>query len=319
MFQKTISVIMPAFNCEKYIASAIESVLDQSYINFELIIINDGSTDKTLSVIKTFANRDERIKLIDQKNSGKPSITRNVGLQKAQGEYICFLDGDDLYHPEKLAYEYDILENNTNLNLVFHDVLYVKSNIFSKETYLEAVKFQSRLLPYFTEISENTYICDTKRLFLFMCTDITTLHTSAVFMRKSFLDEQPIAFPEDLTIGEDIDLWFRLVKAGGIAYTNQVLSYYRQHSQSLTKKPDRNIVDSIITHTINYGRSNNYLSSKELSLYKKRISSDYFNLAYNFFKYGDIRNARQNYITSLKWYTNFRTVLSYLKTFIPGA
>ncbi len=117
-----ISVIMPAYNVEKYIAQAIQSVLDQSYKNFELIIVNDGSTDSTLDIIKKYALTDDRIRVIDQQNQ-KLGPSRKNGFGVSAGEYIYFMDSDDLIHPEMLSicvdlsqkYDSDILKFNLQL------------------------------------------------------------------------------------------------------------------------------------------------------------------------------------------------------------
>jgi len=95
-----ISVIMPVYNVEKYVAESIQSVLDQTYSDFELNIVNDGSTDNTANVVRSF--QDARIRLITQENKGV-SVARNKGIEAALGDYIAFLDGDDLWCPDFLA------------------------------------------------------------------------------------------------------------------------------------------------------------------------------------------------------------------------
>ena len=91
-----ISVIMPAYNAKQFIASSIESVLNQTFSDFELIIINDGSSDNTLEIAQQFAQKDRRINIVSQENQGE-TAARNTGLAHAKGEYIAFLDSDDLY------------------------------------------------------------------------------------------------------------------------------------------------------------------------------------------------------------------------------
>lgn len=117
-----ISVIIPVYNCESYIGEALKSILNQSVQDVEIIVVNDGSTDGTLSVAEAFAEKDKNIRIISQTNSGKPAVARNVGLRHAAGEYICFLDGDDLFLPGKLEKQLEIFRRFPELNLVFHDV-----------------------------------------------------------------------------------------------------------------------------------------------------------------------------------------------------
>ena len=100
--QPLVSVIMPAYNSEKYIGKSIESVLAQDYENFELIIIDDGSQDGTKSIAEQYAKSDVRIKLLEQANQGV-SVARNKGLDTATGEYVAFLDSDDLWDADNLS------------------------------------------------------------------------------------------------------------------------------------------------------------------------------------------------------------------------
>lgn len=90
------SIIIPAYNVEKYIGECIESILNQSYEDYEVIVVDDGSTDKTTEIVQQYSQRDARIKTIKQNNGG-PSKARNIGIQRANGEYILFVDSDDMY------------------------------------------------------------------------------------------------------------------------------------------------------------------------------------------------------------------------------
>ncbi|ACK72942.1 glycosyl transferase family 2 [Gloeothece citriformis PCC 7424] len=113
---KKFSVIIPAYNVEKYIAKTIQSVLEQTYQNFELLIVNDGSLDRTLEICQQFT--DSRLKIISQKNTGL-SGARNTGIRHSQGEYIAFLDGDDLWLPEKLQKHIQHLEKSPTVGVSF--------------------------------------------------------------------------------------------------------------------------------------------------------------------------------------------------------
>lgn len=103
---------MPAYNSEKYITQAIESILNQSYANWELLIINDCSTDSTEKIIKRYQAQDKRIKLITLGKNKGVANARNIGMQNAKGNYIAFLDSDDIWQPEKLQRQIQMLESN---------------------------------------------------------------------------------------------------------------------------------------------------------------------------------------------------------------
>ena len=100
--QPLVSVIMPAYNSEKYLGKSIESALAQAYEKFELIIVDDGSKDGTKSIVEQYAKNDIRIKLLEQANQGV-SAARNKGLDTATGEYVAFLDSDDLWDADNLS------------------------------------------------------------------------------------------------------------------------------------------------------------------------------------------------------------------------
>mgnify|MGYP001248091228 CR=1 FL=1 len=107
-----VSIIMPAHNCEHHISHAIESVISQSYLNWELIIVNDASNDNTLSKIKKYQNLEKKIKLINNSSNYGAAISRNIALENANGKYIAFLDADDSWSSEKLLKQIKFMEEN---------------------------------------------------------------------------------------------------------------------------------------------------------------------------------------------------------------
>lgn len=111
-----ISIILPVYNVEAYLEACIDSVLAQTYPNFELIAINDGSTDNSLEILKKY--KDERILIFEQENRGT-SATLNRGIQEAEGDYVAFIDGDDLWVSDKLETQVKIFEENPNLEMSF--------------------------------------------------------------------------------------------------------------------------------------------------------------------------------------------------------
>lgn len=124
-----VSIITPTFNAEKYIRATIESVQNQSYQNWEMILVDDASTDQTLFIIKEFAENDNRIKLTElSKNSGN-GFARNVALEKATGKYIAYLDADDLWFPMKLEKQITFLKtNNLPFTFSFYDCIDEEGN-----------------------------------------------------------------------------------------------------------------------------------------------------------------------------------------------
>lgn len=120
-----ISIVIPCYNAESFIKDTINSVLTQSYQNFEIIIINDGSTDQSLEIIKNIS--DARINIINKKNSGI-SDTRNIGLQQAEGKYVLFLDSDDIISPNYLKSGIELLENSTDVHFCTFHINHIDTN-----------------------------------------------------------------------------------------------------------------------------------------------------------------------------------------------
>ncbi len=112
-----VTVLMPAYNAEKYIKTAIESILNQTYKDFEFIIVNDCSTDKTLKIIEDYAKKDKRIKVISNTENQKIAKTLNIGLKEAQGEYIARMDADDWSYPDRIEKQVDFMEKNPEVVL----------------------------------------------------------------------------------------------------------------------------------------------------------------------------------------------------------
>ena len=130
-----ISVVMTTYNHEKYIGEAIESVINQTVEDFELIIVNDGSTDKTEEIIKTF--KDTRINYIYQENQG-PSAALNTSIVSAKGKYIALMSGDDICYPHRLESQYNcLLKSDQKIIFSWVDFIDENSQIFSGEPYLK--------------------------------------------------------------------------------------------------------------------------------------------------------------------------------------
>ncbi|MBR4570580.1 MAG: glycosyltransferase family 2 protein, partial [Candidatus Riflebacteria bacterium] len=106
-----VSVIIPAYNVEKYIGECLDSIIFQTYKNIEIIVVNDGSKDNTLSIIRDYSKKDNRIIIIDKQNTGV-SDTRNCGINKAKGVYIVFVDGDDYLANDYITYMLSLIDKN---------------------------------------------------------------------------------------------------------------------------------------------------------------------------------------------------------------
>ena len=123
MNQSLISVITPAYNAAKFIGETIDSVIEQTYLNWEMIIVDDCSTDETVTIVKQYAKTDPRIRLIQLEENSGSAIARNTAMDHAKGDYIAFLDSDDLWYPDKLAKQLKFMQAN---NIAFSFTKYIR-------------------------------------------------------------------------------------------------------------------------------------------------------------------------------------------------
>jgi len=203
------SVIIPLYNKAPYVAKAIESVLGQTYRDFEVIVIDDGSTDQSLEVAKTFENKS--ITIVSQPNSGV-STARNNGVKIAKYPYICFLDADDWWHPT-------FLEEMKRLITGFPD-----AGIYGSGYYI-VKNGQERIAPIGVPQGFERGIIDYCEVYAkTLCMPLTSI---SVVIPKHIFDEEK-GFKSQLKFGEDFDLWIRIALKHKVILVNKPLAYYNQ-------------------------------------------------------------------------------------------
>ena len=225
-----ISIILPAYNEGKYIKKAVDSVLNQTFDDFELIIVNDGSGDDTLSIINGF--EDERIRIINQSNQG-PGASRNNALKIACGEYVMFLDGDDWYCPDALKTAYDeITSKGTDIS-IFQIIKYDGSE-YSENSWFNLDNFPDS----FEERVFNPHECMD---FLF---DISVSATQKIF-RREFLAEINARFPEGIYFEDMPFFFYTFLKAEKVSIIKRHLYVRRKHDGSITESVDLKFLDTV--------------------------------------------------------------------------
>jgi glycosyltransferase involved in cell wall biosynthesis len=211
--EELVSVIVPAYNAAAFIGAALDSVLAQTYIAYELIVVNDGSpdTDKLEQALEPYRGR---ITYIKQENRG-PSGARNVGILKARGEYVALLDSDDMWEPRYLAEQMKVLLADPTLTVVYSDALLFGDSPLSGRTFMESTPTRCPV----------TF----EGMLKWECSVLT----SCVVARKRPLLDAGL-FDERFMRSEDFDLWLRVLHRGGrIECNRQVLARHRLHAQSL--------------------------------------------------------------------------------------
>lgn len=209
-----VSVIIPAFNAEKTLRRAVDSVLAQTHTDIEVLVINDGSTDETRSLAEALERADERISLINKENGG-PSHARNVGLKHSRGEFIQFLDADDVLLPEKLEIQVRALLDDPEASAVYSQSDSVDD--VSGEVYT-ATKGEAPL-PLLDTLSYRNWFAP------------------MVPLLRRKLVEAVGGFDNELRGGEDYDYWIRCAKVGNFAYVPGVVATYHLHPAQSHRKP----------------------------------------------------------------------------------
>ncbi len=244
--REMFSVIIPAYNAEKFIKRSIDSVINQSVCDFEIIIVNDGSTDDTIKVVKQYD--DIRIKLVSQKNSGV-SVARNNGIKNASGSHICFLDADDEWYP----YHLEIMKKAIK---VYKDkrffVTYSNTELLDG-TIVREVKHNESKEPFFVEdFLEYEYQNKMNKCF----------NTNCVCVDKSVFQEYGL-FEVGEKISEDVDMWNRIMLFEGKVVTPvETVLRHRDYSGATRSMP-------VGAPFIFNKRINNYLLNELLSNKKK--------------------------------------------------
>lgn len=218
-----VSVIVPAYNHEKYINDCLRSVADQSYENLELIVINDGSADNTPELIKLFIAENPRlnIRFLSKSNEGVCK-TLNKGLEMAAGKYVTFLASDDMWEPEKLKTQVDFMERNANLGLVFTDAWFLR---FTERMNIKWSDYKNGIDKYFKNGVQNADM-----YFLLLIRPIIPALT--VMVRKKVFDETG-GFDEKL-VYEDLDMWLRIARKYPLGYIDSPLARYRIHDSNIS-------------------------------------------------------------------------------------
>lgn len=266
MNEPIISIIVPVYNVENYLKRCIESILNQTFTDFELILVNDGSTDGSGIICKEFSSVDDRIKVIN-KNNGGLSSARNSGIEIARGKYISFIDSDDYI-------------NNNMFEILYREIIFSNSDI-SICNYCKVSDYNRPVdnnLQYKSQIFEGkenilNQLCDEKRMQFTVAWN--KLYDKSLFNSIRFKEGK---LHEDEFIAHEI-----LDKANKVIYIESDLYYYYQREDSIMKKFNIDRLDFLdaIKERIEYFKKNNYMPLKEKT---EKLYLEMFFCYYNIIK-----------------------------------
>lgn len=209
--QDKVSIITPSWNSEKYIGKTIASVQKQTYSNWEMIIVDDCSTDKTVEVVEEISKKDSRIKLLRQRINAGAAKARNRSLSETSGRYIAYLDADDIWKPSKLETQIEFMKaQNCGFSCTSYEVIDDEGNALNKEVHM---------LPSVDYVG-------------FLTNNL--LQTVGIMIDTSVVDKKYLVMP-DIRRRQDAATWLQVLKAGYKCYgINEVLAEYRRTENSLS-------------------------------------------------------------------------------------
>lgn len=291
-----ISIIITAYNKGMYIGKTIRSVLKQSFQDFEIIIVDNGSTDNTREVISDFS--DKRIRYFFQEHSGGPACTRNRAMSLANGEYFAFLDGDDSWQPEKLARCVKVLRDNPHIGLVCHH---------------QAVLYNAKLA--------GVRLCgpDSENLYEGLLLKGICIPMSSVVIRSSIFFNENLKFSEEAKYAtvEDYEYWLRLSRKHRFYFLREILGNYLVcDNGELLKEPELNarnmlgLIDCHFSGPLNADK-NKYRK------FKKRRSSVICASARIYLHKNNFGKSREWYIKAFKEYPfNYKAIFGIITSLL---
>jgi glycosyltransferase involved in cell wall biosynthesis len=283
-----VSVIVPAYNAAKYLAQNIESVLRQTYRNFELLVVDDGSTDDTAEVVARYGDR----VIYFRKPNGGGASARNYGIARSRGEFIAPLDADDYWLPGKLERTMAVFEK-TAADVVFTACTYVDDD-------------GRRLFDYFPRFRKHHLYND---LLL-----RNFIPNGTVLMRRKIV-ESIGGYDERIFIPNDWDLWLRLAEVCRIEYLPEPLTCYRRAASSISLDVERQHREQLMV--VDKVERRNRLLPKE-ALTRARASL-YYKLGYSTLRIGESRRAFRSLIASLRIYSRDWKTWALLGMLLSGA
>lgn len=242
-----VSIIMPVFNKSAYLEKAIQSILDQTFRDFELIVINDGSTDDSLSIARSFSAKDSRVFILDIPNSGV-SHARNLGIETALGKYITFIDSDDYVAPEYIQNMYDLLCCH-NVDIVISGVKKFWADCteeISVHSTFVGVRSLSDILPTFADEQKRT--------------GIYGICVAKMFPRTLVKN---IRFDEHLSLAEDFDFYLQVyTKVEKLFFDDKSLYFYLQDAENSSVRISDDKIDYLSQLQI-YIRCRDFLKGRD--------------------------------------------------------
>lgn len=286
----TVSVIIPTYNAEVFIDRTLDSVLKQTFKDFEIIIVDDCSTDGTRNIVQSYVKKYKNIRLIPlSENSGAPPKPKNIGIKEAKGEYVALLDHDDIWHDNKLKKSIEVLQE-TSADMVFSN----SDTLIGEELNDAAPSWNIQNEDILNNCGWTVRSC------------------SGVVLSKEALDEIG-SFDESFKLGDDWDMWIRFVLAGKkIVYIPDVLYTYVVHEQNTIGTAEANkLLTDNLQQLNKHGEKVQKFYPKIYNVWLRRIATWYVLTG----QYTEARSYLWQAISAERF--NYKNYLAYTLSFFP--
>jgi glycosyltransferase involved in cell wall biosynthesis len=295
-----VSVVIPTYNTAKYISYTLDSVFQQTFKDYEVIVVDDGSTDNTKAVLKPYM---QKVSYIYQENSGR-SEGRNTGIKAASGKYIAFLDSDDLWTPTKVEEQVALMEKHQEIDFLFGD----KQRFSDDGTILIQSMFLEK--GYDKEFfGHELYVKDPYKKLL----EEPYIPTGTVIMKTECFDE--IGFFDKDIYAEDWEFWLRVALFKTLAYADELWELERDRPGSGSKNLKAVYLSRIHTLEKHEREYQAHLNDLAVDL-NKEIHKAYLNVGYFFLK-SQKTMARQFFVKALSRKIGPKPILYWAQTFLP--
>jgi len=307
-----VSVIIPTYNCAKYLSEAIQSVLNQTYQDFEIIVVDDGSTDETKQILNPYIEKN-LIRYVYQNNQG-PGAARNKGIEYAKGRYIAFLDADDILFEGSFQKRINFLKRYPEIEVVFSDYM-IKLNPQEEP---KPVLREKGILDFFNNCiefsNEKEFIFTNEFYYQYFLFSPLPISTITVMARQETIRKTGL-FRTDIKIGEDVDYWLRLIYGKKVGYINEELALYHHYSSGLSKDKENSDLDGVRLCRDLYCKTKD---KRFKYILRKRLAKIYFSLGHYYKSKNNFSKARQCFLDGLNYSVmDFRLLKSLLGTFKP--
>lgn len=313
-----VSVILPVYNGAAFLDETIKSARTQLLANIEIIGIDDLSTDGSKAILESHGRLDDRVRVLSsQANSGGPARPKNIGIRAARGEYLSFLDQDDLDHPEKLSWATQILDSHPDHDAVFFDINTVSGhNRTQGPGALQQNDFLREAAAFLKPLGSDLYDCS-REWFRQMAGGTIGISTQGLVIRRESFLKIIQSFDEDFRVLDDTNAWFKLASNSRLLFCARSACWYRVRDDSVSNNLLKMRKEALRIHGFWHLRIRSSLAAAERSRHRRFIANICVFLEWKSRQNGE--RSVDYALQALKWGRSPRDLVVLLKSLASSA